>query len=68
MFNIKNLTKNYSSSSLSEEAILIGGYYMNLIHLGSKEQAEINKYIASCSKRKLGKILMILIIVKYFQI
>ena len=32
-----------------------GGYFMNLFHLDPKEQAEMYKYIASCSKRKLGK-------------
>ena len=32
-----------------------GGYYMNLLGLDLKEQEEINKYIASCSKRKLAK-------------
>ena len=32
-----------------------GGYYMNLFHLDPKEQAEMNKYVASCPKRKLSK-------------
>ena len=32
-----------------------GGYFMNLFHLDPKEQAEMNKYVASCPKRKLGK-------------
>ena len=32
-----------------------GGYFMNLFHLDPKEQAEMNKYIASCPKRKLDK-------------
>ena len=32
-----------------------GGYYMSIIALDLKEQEEINKYIASCSKRKLAK-------------
>ena len=30
-------------------------YYMNILDLDPIEEAEINKYIASCSKRKLGK-------------
>ena len=32
-----------------------GGYFMNLFHLDPKEQAEMNKYVASCPKRNLGK-------------
>ena len=32
-----------------------GGYFMNLFHLDPKEQAEMNKYVANCPKRKLGK-------------
>ena len=32
-----------------------GGYFMNLFFLDPKEQAEMNKYVGSCSKRKLGK-------------
>lgn len=33
-----------------------GGYFMNLFHLDPKEQAEMNKYLASCpKKRNLGK-------------
>ena len=32
-----------------------GGHFMNLFHLDPKEQAEMNKYVASCPKRKLGK-------------
>ena len=32
-----------------------GGYFMNLFHLDPKEQAEMNKYVASCKKRNLGK-------------
>jgi hypothetical protein len=32
-----------------------GVYFMNLFFLDPKEQAEMNKYVASCSKRKLGK-------------
>jgi len=28
---------------------------MNLFHLDPKEQAEMNKYVASCPKKKLGK-------------
>ena len=30
-------------------------FYMNILDLDPIEQAEINKYIASCSKRKLAK-------------
>jgi hypothetical protein len=32
-----------------------GGYFMNLFHLDPKEQAEMNKYVASCPKRNLDK-------------
>jgi len=32
-----------------------GGHFMNLFHLDPKEQAEMNKYVANCPKRKLGK-------------
>ena len=32
-----------------------GGHFMNLFHLDPKEQTEMNKYVASCSKRKLAK-------------
>jgi len=32
-----------------------GGHFMNLFHLDPKEQIEMNKYVASCSKRKLSK-------------
>ena len=32
-----------------------GGNFMNLFSLDPKEQAEMNKYVASCPKRKLGK-------------
>ena len=32
-----------------------GGNFMNLFHLDSKEKAEMNKYVASCLKRKLSK-------------
>ena len=32
-----------------------GGHFMNLFHLDPKEKAEMNKYIANCPKRKLGK-------------
>ena len=33
-----------------------GGHFMNLFHLDPKEQAEMNKYVASCpKKRNLGK-------------
>ena len=40
----------------SNIAIVVGGlYFMNLFHLDPKEQAEMNKYVASCPKRKLGK-------------
>ena len=28
---------------------------MNLVHLDPKEQREMNKYLASCPKRELGK-------------
>ena len=31
------------------------GYYMNILDLDPIEKSEINKYIASCSKRQLGK-------------
>ena len=36
----------------------VGGYYlyfMTILNLDPKKQAEINKYLASCSKRKLAK-------------
>jgi hypothetical protein len=32
-----------------------GGYFLNIINLDLKEQTEINKYLASCLKRKLAK-------------
>ena len=32
-----------------------GGYFMNLFHLDPNEQAEMNRYVASCPKRKLDK-------------
>ena len=32
-----------------------GGYFMNLFHLDRKEKEEMNKYLKSCQKRKLGK-------------
>ena len=32
-----------------------GGYFMNLFHLDPKEKDKMNKYVASCPKRKLGK-------------
>ena len=41
--------------SRSNIVLVRGGNFMDLFHLDPNEKAEMNKYIASCPKRKLGK-------------
>ena len=50
--------EGFFNKTIDKSNIVIGrtrGYYMNILDLDPIEKAEINKYIASCSKRKLGK-------------
>ena len=41
--------------SRSNIVLVRGGNFMDLFHLDPNEKAEMNKYITSCPKRKLGK-------------
>ena len=49
--------EGFFNKTIDRSNIVIGrgGYFMSLLGLDLKEQEEINKYIASCSKRKLAK-------------
>ena len=50
--------EGFFNKTISRSNIIVvrgGGNFMNLFHLDPKEKEEMNKYVTSCPKRKLGK-------------